>query len=247
MTRTLVDTDAEPDPVALHMIEGHAIVTGASGRIGLEVARGLAAEGLRVTLVGRHEELLRRAAAAVGGGAEIVTADLTEEAGITAVARACPDRLDVLVHAAGLFHHGPVADVSAATWTQLLAINLCAPMLLSSACLPQLRKAGGQVVFINSTAGFSDALGAYAASKHALRVAGETLRRELNGSGVRVLSVFPGRTDTDMQARVLKAEGRPDAHIPLIPPVDLAAAILAALAAPRSLEITDLVVRPPQG
>ncbi len=245
MTRTFVGLEAEPDLVAQDMLEGHAIVTGASGRIGLEVARGLAAGGLQLILVGRREEPLRRAAASVGGSAEIVTADLAEEAGISAVTRACPDRLDVLVHAAGLFHSGPVTDMSAATWTELLAINLCAPMLLTSACVPQLRKAGGQVVLINSTAGYSDALGAYAASKHALRVAGETLRSEFKGSGVRVLSVFPGRTDTDMQARVLKAEGRPQARIPLVPPADLAATILAALAAPRSLEITDLVVRPP--
>ena len=227
-----------------HVIEGHAIVTGASGRIGLEVARRLAAKGLSVILVGRHEGPLREAAALVGGEASIVTADLAEERGITAVTRACPDRLDVLVHAAGLFHYGPVTDMSAAVWMQLLAVNLCAPMLLSSACMPQLRKAGGQVVLINSTAGFSDALGAYAASKHALRIAGETLRHELKGSGVRVLNVFPGRTDTDMQARVLEAEGRPNASIPLVPPAGLADAILGALAAPRSLEITDLVVRP---
>ncbi len=229
----------------LPVSERCAIVTGATGRIGLEVARGLAAKGLRVVLVGRVEGPLRLAAAAVGGQSEIVVADLAEEAGIKTVSRICPERLDLLVHAAGQFHYGPVVGMLKATWTQLLAVNLCAPILLSSACLPQLREAAGQVVLINSTAALSGALGAYAVSKHALRLAGETLRQELKGSGVRVLSVFPGRTDTDMQARVLEAEGRSGVQIPLVPPGALAATILTALETPRSLEITDLVVRPP--
>lgn len=227
------------------MSDSYAIVTGATGRIGFEVARGLTSKGYHVLIVGRVEDALRSAAAALGERCAFVVADLAEDAGIEAVSRLCPDRLDVLVHAAGVYHSGPVAGLPKATWTQLLAVNLCAPLSLSSACLPQLRTTAGQVVFINSTAALSGALGAYAISKQVLRLAGEAFRQELKGSGVRVLSVFPGRTDTDMQAQVLQAEGRSGARIPLVPPADLAAAILGALDAPRSLEITDLVVRPP--
>lgn len=225
---------------------GLAIVTGASRGIGRAVAEGLARAGLRLVLVGRGEADLRGAAARIEAPVEVVTADVASEAGVAAVARACPDGLDVLVHSAGLFHHGPVADVPAETWRALMAVNLQGPMLLTAACLPQLKRAGGQVVFVNSTAGLADsaATGAYGASKHALRVAAETMRRDLKGSGVRVFSLFPGRTDTAMQRQVLAAEGRPGARIPLLDPADVARVAIEALALPRRADVTDLVVRP---
>ncbi len=223
---------------------GVALVTGAASGIGRAFATALARQGCALILVGRREAELLRVADALPGRSRVVPADLATGAGLDAASRACPSGLDVLVHSAGLFHHGSVAGMSAADWDGLAAVNLRAPMLLTAACLGPLRASAGQVVFVNSTAGLVGTGGAYAASKHALRVAAETLRQELKGSSVRVLSVFPGRTDTAMQRQVLAAEGRPGAQIPLLQPEDVADAGLAALLMPRRADITDLVIRP---
>ncbi len=223
---------------------GNALVTGAGSGIGRACAVALARQGCHVLLVGRREAALREVADSLPVAARIVVADLATEAGIAAAAAACPDRLDVLVHSAGMFHHGPITAVSASAWQALATVNLQAPMLLTAACLTRLRTATGQIVFVNSTAGLQSGTGAYATSKQALRNATEALRQELRGSGLRVLSLFPGRTDTAMQQQVLAAEGRPHAPIPLLLASDVADAAISALCLPRRVEITDIVIRP---
>ena len=180
-----------------------------------------------------------------GPDARVVVADLATEAGLQAVASAVPAGLRVLVHGAGLFLHGPVAGTPAAGWDALCAVNLHAPMRLTAACLGALR-GGGQVVFINSTAGLRAGAGngAYAASKHALRAAADALRQEVNADGIRVLSVFPGRTDTPMQQAVLRAEGRSARPGTLLHPQDVAAMVVAALRLPARAEVPELTIRP---
>ena len=177
-----------------------ALVTGAGSGIGAAVATALAAEGMRLFLVGRRSEPLEALAARLGGTVTPLPADLTTEEGRAQVARRMPAELYVLVHSAGAYLQAPWATTSAAEWSRLDAVNLHAPMLLTAACLPRLRAAEGQVVFINSTAGLraGAGTGAYAAGKHALRAAADALRAEVNADGIRVLSVFPGRTDTPM-------------------------------------------------
>ncbi len=227
-------------------VAGTAMVTGAGSGIGRAVAVALARHGCRLLLVGRREKTLQAVASELPTVATVIVADLATDAGIQTAARACPDHLDVLVHSAGLFHYGPIAEISTGTWDNLTAVNLRAPMLLTSACLAGLRGASGQVVFVNSTAGLPGAggNGAYASTKQALRTAAETLRQDLKASGLRVLTIFPGRTDTAMQHEVLVAEGRPDAQIPLLQPDDVAQAVLSALLMSRRAEITELVIRP---
>jgi len=223
-----------------------AVITGAGGGIGRATAAALATRGMRLLLVGRDAERLRSAAAQIGGDTAVLAADLTEEAGIAAVAAATRPHLHLLVHSAGQYQRGPVATLGADAWRALDAINLHAPLLLTAACLPQLRAAGGDVVFINSSAGMRAGAGlaAYAAGKHGLRAAVDALRQEVNGDGIRVLSIFPGRTATPMQDAVLAAEGRHADPDRLLRPDDVAQMLLAALALPRTAEVTDIVIRP---
>jgi short-subunit dehydrogenase len=117
---------------------------------------------------------------------------------------------------------------------------------LTAACLPQLRAASGQVVFINSSAALaaSAGLSAYAAAKRGLQAATDALRQEVNGDGIRVLSVFPGRTDTPMQQAVLAAEQRVAPPGTLMRAEDVAAMVLASLEVPRTSEVTDIIMRP---
>ncbi len=228
------------------LTNGAALVTGAGSGIGRAIACLLAAQGMSVVLVGRREKLLREVATEAGGAARVLVSDVATREGVAAVASALPPALHVLVHSAGEFRYGPLEHTTDADWTALEAVNVRAPMLLTAACLPALRAARGQVVFVNSTAALRSApgAGAYVATKHALRAATDVLRQEVNADGVRVLSVFPGRTDTPMQHAVLAAEGRqynPDA---LLRPEDVAAMVLAALVLPRSAEVTDIILRP---
>ena len=87
-------------------------------------------------------------------------------------------------------------------------------------------------------------VGQYAAMKHALRALADTLREEVNRDGVRVLSVFLGRTATPMQAAVHRVESRVYEPEPLLQPADVAAVVISALSLPRTAEVTDIHIRP---
>jgi NADP-dependent 3-hydroxy acid dehydrogenase YdfG len=224
----------------------HALVTGAGSGIGRAIALALLADGMHVSLIGRDRGKLARVADEASGRVSVVSADLATTDGIARAAAAVGPRLDVLVHSAGGYMRGDLASVDAEQWAALDAINVHTPLLLTTACLPKLRAARGQVVFVNSSAGLHPAagVGAYAASKHALRAATDALRQEVNGDGIRVLSIFPGRTDTPMQREILAMEQRTARDGSLMRPEDIAIMVLAALKLPATAEVTDIMMRP---
>jgi NADP-dependent 3-hydroxy acid dehydrogenase YdfG len=233
-------------------LSGVAVVTGSSSGIGRAVADALAAQGLCLCLTGRDADRLRSAAQEIGArGRRVLThqADLSSDEGIRSlVERVTTDlgRVDVLVHAAGTVRLG---NVEAAGWDDLdeqYRINLRAPFLVTKALLALLKESSGQVVFVNSSAGLRPGVdnGIYAATKQALHSIAGSLRDQVNPYGVRVLSVYPGRTATPMQARVHHFEGRPYDGAALLQPSDVADMIVAALALPRTAEVTDIMVRP---
>ncbi len=244
----LIQNSDRPADVADGLLAGRvALVTGAGSGIGRAVALALAGRGMRVLLVGRREDALQAVAQQIGQNSTVLPADLATEEGRAAVASDVPSELDVLVHCAGAHLRKPVTTTDGAAWAALDAVNVHAPILLTATCLPALQAAAGQVVFVNSTAGLQAAgadAAAYAAGKHALRVATDALRREVNPAGIRVLSVYPGRTDTPMQDAILAQEGRVAAPGTLMRPDDVAAMILAALLLPKSAEVTDITLRP---
>jgi NADP-dependent 3-hydroxy acid dehydrogenase YdfG len=102
------------------------------------------------------------------------------------------------------------------------------------------------VVFVNSSAALSARanVGQYAATKHALKAVADSLREEVNAAGVRVLSLFVGRTATRMQAELHAVEGKAYDPESLIQPEDVAALAVHALALPSTVEVTDIVLRP---
>jgi len=222
------------------------MVTGAGSGIGRAIALALAARGMHLVLVGRTAPGIEDTARAIGAAASAVIADLATEHGLRQAAAACPALLRVLVHSAGVHFAGPVLSATARDWEALMATNLRAPMLLTAACRPALAAARGDVVMINSTAGLHAGAGngAYAASKQALRCATDTLRQELAPEAVRVLSLYPGRTDTRMQSELLAAEGRTAPPGALLAPETVADLVLAALSLPAGAEVPDLVIRP---
>ena len=121
-----------------------------------------------------------------------------------------------------------------------------APYLLTQRLLPLLEVTPGQIVFVNSSAGLSarPGVGQFAATQHAVRAMTDALRAEINPRGIRVLSVFPGRTATPRQARLHERDGRAYQPELLMQPEDVASMIASALRLPRTAEVTDISMRP---
>ncbi|NIH86354.1 SDR family oxidoreductase [Amycolatopsis granulosa] len=218
-----------------------ALVTGASRGIGAAVARALAPTH-RVLLGGRDADALAEQAAE-SPGAEPWPVDLADFDGVRA-AVAGIDRLDVLVHSAGAAELGTVERAEAAVWRKNLEINVVAVAELTRLLLPALRAAHGHVVIINSGQGLSTRAGwgPYAASKHAVRAFADALRAE--EPGLRVTSVYPGRTDTEMQQNIVAGEGKEYTPGRYLRPDSVAAAVLSAITASPDAQVTDVTVRP---
>ncbi len=226
--------------------EQTALITGASGGIGSAIAHALAEEGVRLFLVGRNLEKLT-----VAG--ETFQADLTDDGQLRATAarvREVFGGVDILIHSIGLFRAGPIETSPVEDLDAQYRVNLRVPYLLTQELLPSLIERQGQVVFVNSGAGSHPARGswgAYSATKHGLRAVADSLRDEVNRRGVRVLTVFPGRTATAMQEEVHRFEGKPYDPARFLQPEDVAAAVVQALRLPRTAELTDLHLRPMRG
>ena len=229
-----------------------AVVTGASRGIGKAIALGLAAQSAAVVLVGRDIDALERAAAPARATSPTVAsyrADLTldeDVAALVARIRAAFGAIDILVHSAGVIHHGPTDRAPVTDFDEQYRANVHAPYVLTQALLPMLRSRRGQVVFVNSTIGLSTRAGAgqFAATQHALRAMADTLRDEVNADGIRVTSVYPGRTATARQAALHVFEGRTYSPERLLQPEDVAAIVIGALALARTAEVTDIRIRP---
>lgn len=218
--------------------EALVLVTGASSGIGRALAVELAAGTAPLLLQGRDPGRLQEVLDEVtsrGGRGRVVAGDLTEDATVqhvTELVTDCGAGLAALVHSAGMVRLGAVAETDAAVLDAHFRLNVRAPYALTRALLPALAAARGQVVFVNSGAGLHARAGwsAYAASKFALRAVADSLRQEVASHGIRVTTVYPGRTATPMQREVRRQEGRDYDPEDYVHPREVARQIAAALA-----------------
>jgi len=193
-----------------------ALITGASQGIGQAVAAAFGREGAALVLCARQPGPLEHVAAALRGqGVDVLalSADLSRGPDIAALAEAARKRfgrLHVLVNnASALGPMVPLADYPLEAWETVLAVNLTGPFLLTRACLPLLRAAGGGSV-INVSSGVGRAgrkgWGAYAVSKFGLEGLTQVLADELREERIRVNAVNPGGTRTAMRAAAVPGE-----------------------------------------
>ena len=212
--------------------------------------RSLAAQGATIAALGRHQSALETAAADIDPErVHLFTTDLASEDDLQRFKTAWQEQIgqvDMLILSAGMYHAGTVSGTPVEILDMLFRVNVRAPYSLIRALLPALIERQGQIVFVNSSAVAAARANTsqYVATKAALKAIADALRDEVNGAGVRVVSVYPGRTASPMQEAIFQAEGKPYSPERLLQPEDVAASVVAALMLPRTAEVTDIHIRP---
>lgn len=229
----------------------YALVTGASSGIGRAICIELARLGSHVLLSGRDPNRLQECESELASeGHSNFPGDLMDlrviESLIEKTIQFCKGSLSILVHCAG-FHETEGLDFpSPEKFEMTLGTNLRAPYFLTCGLLPSLRRAKGDIVFINSSVVMHPRgdIAAYAASKAGLKALADCIRVETSPTGVRVLSVYPGRTATAMQKNHAKSSDKPYIPEDLVQPEDIASTLAGAIYLGSASEITEIYIRP---
>lgn len=186
-------------------LEGrHALVTGAGRGIGAAVARRLAGEGARVTLIARNEIQLCTVADGIGAAAQAIAADVTNQASLTSAferASTTFGPVEILVNNAGQARSGTLSRAADELWHEMLAVNLTGVYYGIRAALPSmLEHRFGRIVNVASTAGLRGYpfVSAYCAAKHGVIGLTRALALELAERNITVNAVCPGYTETSI-------------------------------------------------
>jgi len=232
-------------------------VTGASSGIGAAVAAALTKEGAHVALAARRVETLesvRRKIARGGSKVIIHQTDVTKREEVESLMREVNEKLgpiDILVSCAGVMYFTMMANVKVEEWDRTVDVN-CKGLLhcLSSTVPSMLSRGSGHIVAISSDAGRKvfPGLGVYSASKFFVEATLQSLRLETAGMGLRVTSVQPGNTATDLlgmstDTEALKKYGEPSGA-KVLDPQDVAASIIYALRQPKHVAVNEVLIEP---
>jgi len=188
-----------------------ALITGASGGLGAEMARLLAQRRVNLLLTARSEDklgvLAAELAAQYGIQAQVVALDLTDPGAAAELARESEYRhwqIDFLINNAGFATYGEFSQTSLSTQLDLLQVNITALTELTHRFLPgMLARGRGRILNVASTAAFTPGplMATYYASKAYVLSFSEALNEEVRGSGVSVTALCPGPVETGFQAR----------------------------------------------
>lgn len=226
-----------------------AVVTGASSGIGAATARVLAAQGFHVVAVARRADRILRLAEEIGGTA--ITADVTDDDAVAALAAALP-RTDVLVNnAGGAKGLEPVAEADVDNWRWMWETNVLGTLRVTRALLPKLVESGdGLIVTVTSIAALEvyDGGAGYTAAKHAQGALHRTLRGELLGKPVRLTEIAPGAVETEFSLVRFGGDAqRAESVYAGITPLsadDVAEVIGFVASRPAHVNIDQIVIRP---
>jgi short-subunit dehydrogenase len=224
-----------------------ALITGASGGIGEELARLLAAARIDVILVARSADKLSALAADLvrthGVQAHVLVQDLAAPAAAESIGRELSGRgltVDILINNAGFATYGPFAETSADEEAQLIQVNITALTMLTKRLLPaMLARRKGRIMNVASTAAFQPGplMAVYYASKAYVLSFSEALANETSGSGVTVTCLCPGPTRTGFQDRAQMRESKLFSTLSVAPAADVARAGYQGMMAGRALVV----------
>jgi NADP-dependent 3-hydroxy acid dehydrogenase YdfG len=227
-----------------------AVITGSTSAIGAAVAQALSVQGMRVYLSGRNTTKLaalarRIPARRVAGCAVADLRSVDEIKALVQRLQSAVPRVDLLVHCAGEHRFTAPGSLDSEAFAALFELNVRAPYLLTHGLTPQLARAKGLVIFLNSSVvrGSGEGVALYKASRHALQGFTDSMRQDLNRRGIRVSSVFPGRTATPRMRRIYAHERQPYKPGALLSPQAVAQVVLALSTLPARAEVTDVYLR----
>jgi NADP-dependent 3-hydroxy acid dehydrogenase YdfG len=217
------------------------LITGASSGIGAATARAAAEHGWRLVLGARTLEPLQQLAEELGGPqrALAVRCDVTDweqVQGIVAAGLAAYGRLDAAFANAGFGAKSGFLSETPEQWKEMVLTNVYGAALTIRATIPALKESRGHLLLTSSVAGRRVLPGSlYACTKHAVTAMGEAARQDLHGTGIRVTLIEPGKTDTPF------FDDRPSDALEA---VDIARAVLYALAQPEHVNVNEILIRP---
>jgi NADP-dependent 3-hydroxy acid dehydrogenase YdfG len=258
-----------------------AVVTGASSGIGRAIAERLGSAGAHVYLAGRTTAAMDASKAIIeanGGHAASVVTDVRDVSQIQALVERAVDetgRLDIMVNNAGVSHPSTIIDADPTEWREMFETNVIALLAGCQAAVRAMRKSGaqGHIVNISSVAARRPDSGVYGATKHAVNCISATLRNELEGDTIRVVTIMPGAIATNfgrnfdpaviaplvrvsgVEVELKRGERLPDEVFEKMPaamrqtlgsPDDVANAVLYAVSQPIDVNVAEIVVRPPK-
>jgi NAD(P)-dependent dehydrogenase (short-subunit alcohol dehydrogenase family) len=225
-------------------------ITGGGSGIGRALALAFAREGATVAVSGRREDRLREVVEDLksqGAKGLAVRCDVTDEASVAEAVQKVVRTLgglDVAVANAGFAVAGRVEKLSAADWRRQLDVNVIGVAMTARYAIPHLRERKGRLALIGSISSMlvSPGMGAYSASKYAVRAIGQTLATELHGSGVSCTTIHPGYIESEIAQ--VDNQGRFDPQREdrrpknLMWPADRAARVIVDAIAKRKREYT---------
>ena len=241
------------------LLEGKvALVTGASSGIGEAAALCLAEAGATVAMSARRTERLAglvEKIEAIGGKALAIPGDMAvEEQARAAVAETVAKfgRIDILINSAGIMEAGGIENCDTAIYRKVMDINLMGTVYTCAEAVPHmLEQGGGDIITISSLAGRKGGpmTSAYSASKHAVNFMTDGMRQELGGKNIRVCTLMPGATETEVGDSITDPNWRKaiQAHVSkegAVKPRDIGEAIVFILAMPRRTNISEISIRP---
>lgn len=200
----------------------NALVTGGGTGIGRACARAIVAGGGRVTICGRREDVLERAAQELGPLASWVRCDVADDASVEAAITTAVERngrLSLAVNAAGVGSAGSILRTSTAEFAQTLEVNLLGVFRALQAEARAMREHGGSIVNVSSIAGTLTHrwMSAYCASKAGVDMLTRCAADELGEHGIRVNAVVPGLVDTDLASLLVNDEDARQEYLRLMP------------------------------
>lgn len=229
------------------------LITGAAGGVGRAVAARMIAAGAHILITDRPEADLAGVAAELGRGAPLhaFAADLSISAGIAALFTAVDEKLgglDMLIACAGV-GSGPLMEMDDAGWRYVLESNLASYVGCTRAAIERIRAAGidhGMIVLVGSISVHIKAVGesVYNAAKGGVASFAETLRKELMPERIRLTLIEPGAIGSAMQPYSAEERSRFIEEFQMLPPAEVADAILYAATRPRGVDVVTLRIEP---